>query len=124
VLRVISPEWRTWLERAAGQGGRARGLENLALQRGVFQSKNWHSMTRTAEGFLQAKGRVRWRATRFRCSSDEGPPYGEVNQMTDSNPKLGLGMLIIRRIICVISWGFVFPRAFTEHTEEKPASEP
>jgi hypothetical protein len=44
--------------------------------------------------------------------------------MTSNNPKLGLGALIVRRIICVISWGFIYPRAFTDDTEEKPANQP
>jgi hypothetical protein len=40
------------------------------------------------------------------------------NGMEGDNSRSQLGMLIVRRIICVLSWGFVFPRAFTEGAVE------
>ena len=38
------------------------------------------------------------------------------NGMEGDNSRSQLGMLIVRRIICIFSWGFVFPRALTEGT--------
>ena len=49
-----------------------------------------------------------------------GRDYG----MTRDNPEFRLSTLIIRRMICVISWGFAFPRAFIEGPAEKPATQP
>jgi hypothetical protein len=67
VVRIISREWRTWLERGPGRrSDKATGYRNLTpTERKISNPLESRSVTNAVEGFRQAEGRVRWRETRF-----------------------------------------------------------
>ncbi len=67
VVRIISREWRTWLERGPGRrGDKGTGYRNSTPpERSVQKGSDSRSTPVVQKGFRQAEGRVRWRETRF-----------------------------------------------------------